>query len=56
MASTATAEPQWLEERRRKGAELVESLPLPDRKSKGWEFTNLRKLKLDSYENSAAEV
>ena len=56
MASTATAEPQWLEERRRKGAELVESLPLPDRKSKGWEFTNLRKLKLDSYENGPAEV
>ena len=27
-----------------------------DRKTKGWEFTNLRKLKLDSYENGAADV
>ena len=56
MASTTISEPAWLAERRKKGAELVESLPAPDRKTRGWEFTNLRKLKLDSYENGSAEV
>jgi Fe-S cluster assembly protein SufD len=54
LAEVATA-PAWLEERRRKGASLVESLPLPDRKSKGWEFTDLSTLDLDSYRESDAE-
>ncbi len=53
MAELATkplaAEPAWLEERRRKGAALVETLPLPTAKSKGWEFTDLGSLDLDSY-------
>jgi len=34
----------------------VESLPLPDHKSKGWEFTDLSKLDIDSYEESGAEA
>ena len=49
MAEVAT-EPAWLEERRQRGASLAESLPLPDQKSKGWEFTDLSGLDLDSYE------
>jgi len=55
LAEVAT-EPAWLEERRRKGASLVESLPLPDHKSKGWEFTDLSKLEIDSYEAADAEA
>jgi Fe-S cluster assembly protein SufD len=55
LAEVAT-EPAWLEERRREGASLVESLPLPDHKSKGWEFTDLSKLEIDSYEASDAEA
>jgi Fe-S cluster assembly protein SufD len=45
-----------LEERRREGASLAESLPLPDHKSKGWEFTDLSKLDIDSYEAGDAEA
>jgi hypothetical protein len=41
-AATAQAEPDWLVERRRKGAEL------PDPKAKGWEFTDLSGLELDA--------
>jgi Fe-S cluster assembly protein SufD len=55
LAEVAT-EPAWLEERRRQGASLVESLPLPDHKSKGWEFTDLSKLEIDSYEAADAEA
>ncbi|HSS41371.1 MAG TPA: Fe-S cluster assembly protein SufD [Solirubrobacterales bacterium] len=56
MAEVAT-QPAWLEERRRKGASLTQSLPLPDQKAKGWEFTDLSGLDLDSYaEASAAPV
>jgi Fe-S cluster assembly protein SufD len=47
-------EPAWLEERRQRGASLVESLPLPDPKSKGWEFTDLARLDLASYEPVSA--
>src|SRR4051794_8373585 len=47
-------EPAWLEERRRRGASLVQSLPLPDPKSKGWEFTDLTRLDLDAYESVSA--
>jgi Fe-S cluster assembly protein SufD len=38
-----------LDERRRRGASLAQSLPLPDQKAKGWEFTDLAKLDLDAY-------
>jgi Fe-S cluster assembly protein SufD len=38
-----------LTERRRRGAALVSELALPDHKTKGWEFTDLSLLDLDSY-------
>lgn len=49
-------EPGWLAERRRQGASLVENLDLPTKKDKGWEFTDLSGLELDSYESTAADV
>ena len=55
MAELAT-EPAWLEERRKRGASLAGSLPLPDHKSKGWEFTDLASLDLDSYTGASASV
>lgn len=55
MAEVATA-PAWLEERRRQGASLIESLPLPDSKSKGWEFTDLAGLEIDAYAASDADA
>ena len=55
MAELAT-EPAWLEERRQRGASLAESLPLPDHKSKGWEFTDLASLDLGSYAGASATV
>ena len=54
MASPVAAEPEWLAARRRKGRELVESIPLPDRKAKGWEFTDLDRLELDRFTTAAA--
>ncbi|HET9186165.1 MAG TPA: hypothetical protein VFN82_08450 [Solirubrobacterales bacterium] len=54
MAELATA-PGWLEERRQEGASLAESLPLPDKKAKGWEFTDLSGLDLDAYEEAGTE-
>jgi Fe-S cluster assembly protein SufD len=53
LAEVAT-EPAWLDERRRRGASLAQSLPLPDHRSKGWEFTDLAGLDLDAYEESSA--
>jgi Fe-S cluster assembly protein SufD len=55
LAELAT-EPAWLDERRRQGASLAQSLPLPDQKAKGWEFTDLSALDLDSYEPAAAQA
>jgi Fe-S cluster assembly protein SufD len=55
LAELAT-EPAWLSERRRQGASLTQSLPLPDHKSKGWEFTDLSGLEIDSYEPTDAEA
>lgn len=55
MAELAT-QPAWLEERRRRGASLVETLPLPDSKAKGWEFTDLSRLDLGAYEAAAANA
>ena len=52
MAEVAT-EPTWLEERRQRGASLAQSLPLPDQKAKGWEFTDLAGLEIDSYAEAA---
>jgi Fe-S cluster assembly protein SufD len=47
-------QPAWLAERRQRGASLTQELPLPDRKAKGWEFTDLSGLDLASYEESDA--
>jgi Fe-S cluster assembly protein SufD len=47
-------QPAWLDERRQRGASLVRELPLPDQKAKGWEFTDLSGLDLDSYEETDA--
>jgi len=46
---TTVTEPDWLTERRRKGASLASELGLPDQKQKGWEFTDLSGLDLDAY-------
>jgi Fe-S cluster assembly protein SufD len=54
--AAARAEPDWLSERRRKGASLASELPLPDQKQKGWEFTDLAGLELDSYTPAAGVV
>jgi Fe-S cluster assembly protein SufD len=48
LAEVAT-EPTWLDERRQRGASLAQSLPLPNQKAKGWEFTDLSTLDLDAY-------
>jgi Fe-S cluster assembly protein SufD len=48
-APTHTAEPDWLKERRRRGATLAADLELPTLKAKGWEFTDLSELDLDAY-------
>jgi Fe-S cluster assembly protein SufD len=55
LAELAT-EPAWLEERRRRGASLVETLPLPDQKAKGWEFTDLSGLDFGAYEATLPEA
>jgi Fe-S cluster assembly protein SufD len=55
LAEVAT-EPTWLSERRRTGASLTESLPLPDQKAKGWEFTDLSELELGAYADAGAEA
>jgi Fe-S cluster assembly protein SufD len=49
-------EPAWLSERRRQGASLAQSLPLPDSKAKGWEFTDLSGLEIDAYKAVDAEA
>jgi len=43
-SAAATAEPDWLTERRRDGAALATELGLPSQKTKGWEFTDLSEL------------
>jgi Fe-S cluster assembly protein SufD len=49
-------EPSWLSERRRNGASLVSELDLPNQKTKGWEFTDLAGLQIDSLETVPAQV
>ena len=57
MASAVAAtEPAWLSERRRNGASLARELELPTPKAKGWEFTDLSGLDLDSYAPREAHV
>ena len=55
-APTAHAEPDWLTERRREGASLASELELPGPKTKGWEFTDVSALDLDSFEQGDAQV
>jgi Fe-S cluster assembly protein SufD len=43
------ADTAWLDGRRRRGASLAQELALPDQKAKGWEFTDLSGLDLNSY-------
>lgn len=54
MGSPVAAEPEWLAGRRDEARGLVESLPLPDRKVKGWEFTSLDDLDLGAYSPTPA--
>jgi Fe-S cluster assembly protein SufD len=49
-------EPAWLTERRREGASLARELPLPTERDRGWEFTDLSGLELDSFEPRRAIV
>jgi Fe-S cluster assembly protein SufD len=55
-AAVAHAEPEWLTERRRKGASLASELELPGPKAKGWEFTDLSELELDSFAEAPPRV
>jgi Fe-S cluster assembly protein SufD len=55
-APAAIAEPDWLTERRRKGAALTSELALPGQKQRGWEFTDLTGLDLDAYPASEGRV
>src|SRR5439155_426898 len=50
------SEPDWLTERRRKGAALTSELALPSQKQKGWEFTDLTELDLDAYQPSEGRI
>ena len=50
------SEPDWLTERRRKGAALTSELALPSQKQKGWEFTDLTELDLDAYPASEGRI
>jgi Fe-S cluster assembly protein SufD len=49
-SAAASAEPDWLTERRRDGAALATELGLPGPKAKGWEFTNLTELAEEEFE------
>jgi Fe-S cluster assembly protein SufD len=55
-APAAIAEPDWLTERRRKGAALTSELVLPGQKQRGWEFTDLTDLDLDAYPASEGRI
>lgn len=56
MAEATITESPWLTGRREQGAALVEEIDLPNPKTKGWEFTDISRLDLDTYENAPAEV
>jgi Fe-S cluster assembly protein SufD len=55
-APATALEPDWLIERRREGASLAEELPLPDQKTKGWEFTDLAELEGAKFEPGSPAV
>lgn len=56
LAESTVTEPAWLETRREKSRERVSSLDLPTEKTRGWEFTDLRRLDLDAYQTAPADV
>src|SRR5919198_526423 len=56
MTDASATEPDWLSQRRRKGASLARELALPTQKAKGWEFTDLSELDLDVYSPHEGEV
>ncbi len=43
------AEPGWLAARRERGAALSGELPLPDSRTEGWQFTDIRSLDLEDF-------
>ncbi len=49
----AGSEPDWATDLRGRGKSAFDSLPMPVRKDKGWEFTDLSRLELSSYEQPA---
>jgi Fe-S cluster assembly protein SufD len=51
-AAPARTEPDWSKALRKKGADAFASLPMPVEKDKGWEFTDVSGLDLESYEVS----
>jgi len=55
-APPATSEPEWLTERRLKGAALASRLSLPTQRDRGWEFTDLAGFDPDAYEAGEARV
>jgi Fe-S cluster assembly protein SufD len=54
LGSPVAAEPEWLAARREEGRKLAETIPLPSRKQKGWEFTDLGSLDLDRFSPAGA--
>lgn len=52
-ATAAATEPGWLAERRGKAIEAARGLALPGPKTDGWEFTDLSRLDLASFEPAA---
>jgi Fe-S cluster assembly protein SufD len=53
---SAVTEPAWLAARRERGAGLSAELALPDSRTPGWEFTDIRSLDLDSYSAASSEA
>jgi Fe-S cluster assembly protein SufD len=55
-AAPQLSEPDWLTERRDRAKQRAGELELPTQKDRGWEFTNLSELDLDSYTEAVATV
>jgi Fe-S cluster assembly protein SufD len=55
-AAPSVVDPDWLNERRDRAKTLARELALPDPKQKGWEFTDLSELEIDSFTEGIARV
>ncbi|HEX2128975.1 MAG TPA: Fe-S cluster assembly protein SufD [Solirubrobacterales bacterium] len=55
-AAPAQVEPDWLSEVRDRAKQRAGELELPTQKAKGWEFTDLSELELDSYTEGVATI